>query len=262
MLVEAFAGIDLAVAKSKRLPISVCTWRDGALTPFPLRTLRGLAPPRGRGNAAVLDQRAVHDFCIETLNYLVGLEERLGVCIVRVAIDAPSAQCAEDRARRSAEIAMDERRISCFPTPDGRQVELIRARARAHLEAGGAESRIPHANQLWMLLGFVLFQVLGERFECLEVYPQATARTLGVGSIHKRHTSGVEEQLGAVSRYTKWPVPPVVAALKPIAFAPAHDCLDAYLAAWVAALPLDQREACGSQPYDVIWLPRIPRHGT
>ena len=38
-----------------------------------------------------------------------------------------------------------------------------------------------------------------------------------------------------------------------------HARLDAYLAAWVAALPEDQREALGLPPNDAIWIPRLDR---
>ena len=30
---EAFAGIDLAIAKKKRLPVAVCSWEAGRLIP-------------------------------------------------------------------------------------------------------------------------------------------------------------------------------------------------------------------------------------
>ena len=59
-MVEAYAGIDVAYAKRKRLPIIVCTHRDGKLEPLPLRSLP--APPVGKGNAQILDQPAVAGF--------------------------------------------------------------------------------------------------------------------------------------------------------------------------------------------------------
>lgn len=37
---NAYAGIDVAIAKKKWLPVSVCVWRDGRLEPLPLNGLR------------------------------------------------------------------------------------------------------------------------------------------------------------------------------------------------------------------------------
>ena len=68
---------------------------------------------------------------------------------------------------------MDNAGISCFTTPDAEQFERIREKALAHLRGGGAENRLPHANQLWMLVGFELFSALGQIWECRETYPQA-----------------------------------------------------------------------------------------
>jgi hypothetical protein len=58
---NAYIGIDLCFAKKKRLPISICTWRVGRLHLWPLKSLP-LKPPRGNGNAAVLDRNTVRAF--------------------------------------------------------------------------------------------------------------------------------------------------------------------------------------------------------
>lgn len=64
-----------------------------------------------------------------------------------------------------------------------------------------------------------------------------------------------------MARETGWPAQrdgePV---LKEIGYGSLDDKLDAYLSAWVASLPADEREACGEAPDDVIWIPRVPRH--
>src|SRR5262249_17945436 len=120
------------------------------------------------------------------------------------------------------------------------------------------ESRLPHANQLWMFIGFALFKRLRVEWECLEVYPQATMRTLGASSIHKSKRGGVSGQLEVVSRYTGWPdpsVPQLSEALRGVVRAPLHDALDAYASAWVASLDPQKRSAFGSPPNDVIWVP-------
>ena len=83
----------------------------------------------------------------------------------------------------------------------------------AHLSAGGTENRIPHANQLWMLVGFRLFKRLAEIAPCVEVFPQATARVLGSGKIHKTQPGGVDAQIS-------------VAALEPLAGAQSVDLVE------------------------------------
>ena len=255
----AFAGIDVAFAKTKRLPIVVCRWRDGRLIPEPLAHLP-FTPPRGRGNAATCDPEAVAAFAAETVEYLRRVEADLGVRIVRIGIDAPSAPRRDGTSRRAAEAALDRAGISCFTTPGETDFERIREKVRQHLEAGGGHANLPHANQLWMQVGFALFRELGKVAECVEVYPQATIRQLGAGSIHKFKTGGVESQLAAVARHTGWPRGRTGDPdLDEIAFGPRHDRLDAYLSAWVAALDEADRVAFGTPPDDVIWVPRVTR---
>jgi hypothetical protein len=115
-----------------------------------------------------------------------------------------------------------------------------------------------------MLVGFALFERLRREWECLEVFPQATAFVLGANSTHKSKVGGVTAQLGAVARLTGWPDPPHARSLRGVVHGPAHDGLDAYLSAWVAALRTKQRTALGVPPTDVIWVPkfRSPRRKT
>jgi hypothetical protein len=259
--VEAFAGIDVAFAKRKRLPVCLCVWNDRRLIPLPLAAADAPAPPRGYGNVASVDPSTVASFADETALYLRLLEKYFGVSIRRIAIDAPSDPRVDCLRRRLAETAMDQQHISCFATPSASEFETIRVKVRDHLLAGGLESRLPHANQLWMLVGFALFRRLRVEWECLEVYPQATMRILGVSSIHKTKAGGVPAQLKAVSSYTGWPelsVPHLLEALKGVVRAPLHDALDAYSSAWVAALDPQKRSAFGSPPNDVIWVPQLP----
>jgi hypothetical protein len=127
-------------------------------------TLRGLnvTPPRGAGNVAVLDPFWRQTFAIETRRYLEQVCSRLGIVPARIAIDAPSSPCATAAQRRAAEVALDQAGISCFATPSAADFELIHEKVRRHLAAGGAEDRIPHSNQLWMLAGFAIFSELAE----------------------------------------------------------------------------------------------------
>lgn len=254
---EAYVGIDVAIAKGKRLPVSVCRWECGRLVPYPLRSLDVL-PPRGSGNAAVLDRKMVQRFAASVGAYLEDVARVLDLTIVRIGIDAPSAPRLPGLRRRAAECELDRRGISCFTTPSHEKLELIEAKVRAHLASGGSENRIPHANQLWMVVGFTLFEELSKLSECIEVFPQATARALGAAAVHKSQPGAVEAQLRAAARHTGWPTdrwgdPP--SAL--IAWGPPHDRLDAYLSAWVAALDEEDRLPLGEAPHDVIWVPRL-----
>lgn len=254
---NAFAGIDVAFAKQKRLPVSLCVRDDRCMIPLAVAARGAPNPPRGRGNAATLQENVVADFADEVAEYLRQLEIYFAVKIQRIGIDAPSDPRATDAGRRKAEVALDQRRISCFTTPSTADFVRIRQKASAHLEAGGSESCLPHANQLWMLVGFALFERLRREWDCLEVFPQATVCVLGANAIHKTQRGGVEAQLAAVAQHTGWPKPPREASLKTVVHGPAHDGLDAYMSAWVAALEISERVAFGQPPGDVIWVPAI-----
>jgi len=143
MAVDAFAGIDVAFAKGKRLPIVVCKREGARLIPLMLRGFREALPPRGRGNRVALDPKPVRDFVVETLAYLRVVERTYDLRLRRIAIDAPSCFKREGLARRAAELAMDRRRISCFATPSRIEFDAIRATAATHLRNGGAENRMP-----------------------------------------------------------------------------------------------------------------------
>jgi hypothetical protein len=172
---HAYAGIDVAFARGKRLPIVVCIPQGGRLQPLPLRRRDGSRPPIGRGNPETINDRAVADFAGATVEYLRWVEREHGVSIRRVALDSPSDPRNHSDARRCAESALDEYGIHCITTPSASDFEIIRRKVREHLDRQGAVSRLPHANQLWMLVGFELFRRLRNEWECLEVFPQATA---------------------------------------------------------------------------------------
>lgn len=254
---EAFAGIDVAFAKRKVLPIVVCVRNKTILEPLPLHAVEGIAPPRGEGNAKSLDPKTVANFADATAHYLHAVEDRFKVVIRRIAIDSPSSPKAAGAQRREAEKALDARGISYITTPDERQFESIRSKATAHLAGGGLESKLPHANQLWMLVGFELFRRLSQEWECLEVFPQAIAVSLGSATIHKSQHDGFLSQLSSVACFTGWPRITSEAALKDIGHGKLHDRLDSYLAAWVASLENNHREALGNSPDDAIWIPKI-----
>ena len=255
---KAFVGIDVAFAKKKYLPISVCVWRNGKLYPLTLKSKQVLAPPSGYWNAVIVrDSHLVKTFAKSTLQYLREVENIFGVTIKRIAIDAPSDPKTDGATRREAEKGLDQRGIRCIATPDALQFKTIRVKALAHLANGGEESRNPHANQLWMLVGFELFETLRQEWECLEVFPQAIATTLGSAKIHKTKSQGFLGQLSATALSTGWPETVSKSCLKDIGYGSFHDKLDAYLSSWVASLDSDQREPIGSPPNDVIWIPLI-----
>jgi predicted nuclease with RNAse H fold len=255
---EAFVGIDLAFAKRKPLPICICILDKRRLTP--LSTQRACLPhiPRGSGNRGSIDPNIVEAFANEVAEYLQAVEKHLQLRIRRIAIDAPSAPRAESRVRRRAEEALDCCRISCFTTPSASEFDRKRCEVDKHLKNGGAENRIPYANQLWMLVGFALFERLEKEWECLEVYPQATMKVLGVGSIHKSKSEGVRQQFRAVAERTGWPEPSAnyqPSLIREFVRGPLHDGVDAYTCAWIASLADEDRTPLGQPPNDVIWVP-------
>lgn len=255
-MLDAYAGIDVAFAKKKRLPVVVCTFQDGRLEPFPLRRAAA-KPPRGHGNACILDKEIILAFAEETASYLRCLESEFGIQIQRIAIDAPSQPKTTGLRRRVCEVGLDQRQISCITTPSEDGFEAICKMATEHLRSGGSQPTIPGANQLWMLVGFELFRRLGVDWECIEIFPQAIAALLDVHHIHKSQQNGVIKQLTAVARRTQWPVKADVTSLVDIGYGSLHDRLDAYMAAWMAALDNGDRMAIGQAPHDVIWVPRL-----
>ena len=251
----AFAGIDVAIARSKRLPVCVCVRECGRLVPLPRVTPAGAAPPRGMGNvAACEDDGSCGRFAEDAAAYLRAVEREFDVTVVRIAIDAPRAP-APSGGRRVSELELSARGIPYFVTPDEAGWALIRERVRCHLGDGGRTDRLPHANQLWMLAGFALFETLQPEWECLEVFPHAIGLALAAAG-RKATAAGLDARLAAVARHTGWPQPSAARPLDQIAFGARHDKLDAYLCAWVASLEERDREALGTPPDDAIWVPR------
>ena len=105
---------------------------------------------------------------------------------------------------------------------------------------------------------FELFEVLTESYTCLEVFPQATVRVLGVGSEHKSKQKGLRSQLRALAEHTGWMgASELEAMLDQCARSPLHDRLDAYMCAWISSLYPERVKACGESPEDVIWVPSL-----
>jgi hypothetical protein len=255
---EAYAGIDLAIAKKKRLPVVVVVRHAGRLEPLAVNARGVPMPPCGCGNALIVDVENRRRLASETVNYLRRVEKHFDVRIVRIAIDAPSAPRRDGLTLREAEAALDREGISYIQTPGRAAFALMPERVQQHLAGGGSEATLPCANQLWMLFGFALFDALARAGRtCLEVYPQATVRILGSGQQHKSTPGAIEAQMAATACLTGWPEKADVSVLKSVAHGSLHDRFDAYLAAWVASLPDHERRPMGTPPDDVIWVPRL-----
>ena len=233
----------------------MCVRERDRLVPLPLAAAAA-QPPRGIGNVAVtLDDAATRAFAAEAAAYLRAVETEFGVRVRRVALDAPRGPAPAGGVRAS-EAALAARGIPFYPTPDGAGWERIRAEVRAHVAAGGGAARLPHANRLWMLGGFALFAALEADVECLETFPHATGLVLGAAGLRKQSAGGLDERLAAVASRTGWPELPAAEALDGVGSGAGHDRLDAYLCAWVASLPADEREGLGGPAADTVWLPR------
>jgi hypothetical protein len=207
-----------------------------------------------------MNDETINRFADATVAYLRAVEIEYQVRVKRIAIDAPSAPKTHGVHRRECEIELDRRGIHCIGTPSTEEFDTKCKKGRTHLASGGAESCIPAANQLWMLIGFRLFQRLRQtRWECLEVFPQAIVHALGANRVHKSELGGQLAQLKAVAVHTQWPKPTELKSLRDLGYGSSHDKLDAFLSAWVASLAESERERIGHQHQldDVIWNPLL-----
>src|SRR5262245_1417384 len=111
---DAFLGIDVAFAKKKVLPVSVCIRPAGRpLDILPLR-VSFEKPPAGRGNVLALDEAVRRQFAEAVLAWIEKLARDKRLRVWRIAIDAPSDYCRDASGRRAAERSLDESGISCF----------------------------------------------------------------------------------------------------------------------------------------------------
>ena len=109
-----------------------------------------------------------------------------------------------------------------------------------------------------MLAGFALFEELGEAYECLEVFPQATVRTMGIGQRHKSKKEGLRQQFEAIGTRTGWTSGEKLrTTLNHAGYGAIHARLDAFMCAWVASLWPERLTPHGQPPGDVIWVPEL-----
>jgi hypothetical protein len=255
---EAFIGIDLACAKNKHCPISICTLEKGRLVPL-LLVKESFFAPRGSGNVATLSHEHNVEYGNDIKQYILRVCEAHNLTPKRIALDAPLAPKKDSLKRRLAEKALDRLRISCYATPSAADFESIIAKGKAHITQGKEPSRLPHSMQIFMLAGFALAEALADIAEVIEIYPQANVRLLNVASKHKTQKDQSKVQLQAISEYTGWPdTSHEWESVAEICKGPMHDKIDAYSAAWIASLPEDKRLALGSVAEgDAIWVPRL-----
>ena len=251
----AYVGIDVACAKKKRLPLAVCLNSLGRLETIPLRDW-SIRPPLGEGNLMALETDFQERFAADAVRYLREVEAQFSVRIQRIAIDAPSDPRSADAEGRQCELALGAAQLSYFKTPSWAEFDEIHRQIEKHLSGGGRESHLPHANKLWILVGFALFKNLRRHWECLEVFPQAIVQAMGFAGMHKSSQNGYEGQLAAAARNTGVTTSQLASKLNTACFGSRHDRLDAYLSAWVAALSSQERQAFGVPPDDAIWVPK------
>lgn len=255
---DVFIGIDVACAKRKYLPLVICGNERERLVPFPLAN-HPIKPPRGLGNALTLHDKVNQAFANDVANYIETVCDAFHLNPVRIGIDSPLKPRDNRLNRRLAEQALDKSGISCYTTPSTDDFQKIKAKGIAHLQANKPIQNLPHAHQIFMLLGFALNERLSKVTECLEVYPHATVKQLGVADIHKSKGNQAELQLSAISHHTGWPkTDDEWSQAGKMCLGPMHDRVDAYSAAWVASLP-EQERICFGDPEkgDAIWIPKI-----
>ena len=255
---DVFIGIDVACAKDKYLPLVICTRQNGQLLPFPLANYQ-IKSPRGLGNALTLHEKVNQAFANDVARYIETVCVTYQLNPVRIGIDSPLRPRDNRLKRRLAEQALDKAGISCYTTPSRDDFEAIKAKGIAHLQSNKPIQNLPHAHQIFMLLGFALNEGLSKVAECIEVYPHATVKQLGVADIHKSKGNQAELQLSAMSHYTGWPRNnDDWEQAGNICLGPMHDRVDAYSAAWVASLS-EQERICFGDPEkgDAIWIPKV-----
>lgn len=186
----------------------------------------------------------------------IGSQSRWDWNVERVAVDAPAAPPTANS--RASEDELGRLGLSSFRTPAASAWDGIKQKCVEHLGSGGSTATLPHANKIWMLFGFELFSSLRASLgiEVIEVYPFAIVRASLSACEHKSTEQGYRNQLVAVAARTGWRPQDLEAKLRATVPGSRHDRLDAFMAAWVAALPREQRRAIGDaeHPDDAIWV--------
>jgi predicted nuclease with RNAse H fold len=253
-----YIGIDVACAVGKKLPICVVS-AGHRLEPLDIPADLTVLIPRGTGNKEIAAAQPFREAARGVVITLKRIVDEMGWTVERIALDAPAAPPA--KGSRSSENELARAGLSSFRTPEVSAWTNIRAKCVDHVRSGGALSKLPYANKIWMLYGFELWASLKSDLavEVIEVYPFAIIRALLQACEHKSTEHGYQNQLAAVADGTGWKKKPqcLEARLKATVSGSRHDRLDAFMAAWVASLPVNARRAFGNvvQPDDAIWVP-------
>lgn len=255
---DMYIGIDVACAKDKYLPLVMCYWENERLIPLPLAS-SPIKPPKGLGNALTLHDEVNEAFAEDVAQCIEAICCGFKLNPVRIGIDSPLYPRDNNQPRRLAEQALDRAGISCYTTPSANDFVEIKAKGLAHLKQGKPIQNLPHSMQIFMLLGFALNKRLSQIAPCIEVYPHATVKRLGVANIHKSKGNQAEQQLAAIGQHTGWPqTEEDWQTVNTICRGPMHDKVDAYSATWVASLPEEKRIYFGEpDKNDAIWIPNV-----
>jgi hypothetical protein len=252
-----YIGIDVACAVGKRLPICVVT-AGGPLLPMAIPKHLAALIPRGLGNKEITAVAPFKEAARNVVGAIKIIAGEMGWKIERIAVDAPAAPPLSGSRVSEEELGRDG--LSSFRTPAVPDWADIREKCGNHLGLGRTTATLPHANQIWMHFGFELFAGLrnGLSSEVIEVYPFAIIRALLPTCAHKSTNQGYRDQLAAVAARTGWEPLALETKLNLAVPGSRHDRLDAFMSAWVASLPMEQRRAFGDarQPDDAIWVPR------
>jgi Protein of unknown function (DUF429) len=253
---SVYVGIDVACAVSKRLPICVVSEGHPIIPLMIPKHLAGLIP-RGVGNREITAAAPFHEAARGVVRGINRIAIEMRWQLKRFAIDAPAAPPAT--GSRASEDELGRLGLSNFRTPPASTWAGIRQKCANHLRLGGIAATLPYANKIWMLFGFELFACLKSDLsaDTIEVYPFAIVRALLPACEHKSTEEGYRDQLVAVSARTGWEPQKLEAKLKLTVPGSRHDRLDAFMAAWIASLPLRERRAVGNDqwPDDAIWVP-------
>jgi predicted nuclease with RNAse H fold len=254
--IPVYVGIDVACAAGKRLPICMVS-AGQPIMPLAIPKHLGAAIPRGVGNREITAVAPFQEAALGVAASINRVAVETGWHVERAAVDAPAAPPAANS--RASEDELGRLGLSSFRTPAASAWDGIKQKCVEHLGSGGSRATLPHANKIWMLFGFELFSSLrsGLGIEVIEVYPFAIVRALLSACEHKSTEQGYRDQLVAVAARTGWRPQDLEAKLRATVPGSRHDRLDAFMAAWVATLPRQQRRAIGDaeQPDDAIWVP-------
>jgi hypothetical protein len=250
-----FIGIDVACGLNKKLPICVVS-AVHPLTPLAIPTSLSAIIPRGVGNREIRSAAPFRETAADVVAAINLIIKEMGWTVKRIAVDAPAA--APPTGSRLSESELSSNGLSSFQTPAVPLWADIRKVSIKHLEAGGSTATLPYANKIWMLFGFELFARLRKELaaEVLEVYPFAIIRALLPSCAHKSTPEGYRDQLAAVAARTGWESLDLEVLLKATVPGNRHDRLDAFMAAWIASLPTEDRRAFGDarNVNDAIWV--------